>query len=42
MATSETSPIIEGELCLGTWQRIFLVELDHARERSVIVQVLGQ
>jgi secondary thiamine-phosphate synthase enzyme len=42
MATSETIPIIDGELCLGTWQRIFLVELDHARERSVIVQVLGQ
>jgi len=42
MATSETIPIVDGELCLGTWQRIFLVELDHARERSVIVQVLGQ
>jgi secondary thiamine-phosphate synthase enzyme len=42
MATSETIPIVDGELCLGTWQRIFLVELDHARDRSVVVQVLGQ
>lgn len=42
MATSETVPIVDGELCLGTWQRIFLVELDHSRDRSVIVQVLGQ
>jgi secondary thiamine-phosphate synthase enzyme len=42
MATSETIPILDGEVCLGTWQRIFLVELDHARARSVIVQVLGQ
>ncbi len=42
MATSETIPVIDGELCLGTWQRVFLVELDHARDRSVVVQVLGQ
>ena len=42
MSTSETIPIVNGDLGLGTWQRIFLVELDHARERSIIVQVLGQ
>lgn len=42
MAASETIPIVDGDLCLGTWQRIFLVELDHARERSIVVQVLGQ
>jgi secondary thiamine-phosphate synthase enzyme len=41
MAASETIPIVDGELCLGTWQRIFLLELDHPRERTVIVQVLG-
>jgi secondary thiamine-phosphate synthase enzyme len=41
MAASETIPIADGDMCLGRWQRIFLVELDHARERSVIVQVLG-
>jgi secondary thiamine-phosphate synthase enzyme len=42
MSASETLPIVDGEMCLGTWQRIFLVELDHPRERSVIVQVIGQ
>lgn len=42
MSASETIPIVDGDMCLGTWQRIFLVELDHPRERSVIVQVLGQ
>jgi secondary thiamine-phosphate synthase enzyme len=42
MSASETIPLIDGELCLGTWQRIFLVELDHARSRSVIVQILGE
>jgi secondary thiamine-phosphate synthase enzyme len=42
MSASETVPIVDGEACLGTWQRIFLVELDHPRERSVIVQVVGQ
>ena len=42
LSTSETIPLVDGELCLGTWQRIFLVELDHPRERSVIVQVIGQ
>lgn len=42
MSTSETIPIVDGDLCLGTWQRVFLVELDHGRERAVVVQVLGQ
>ena len=42
MATSETVPIARGRLCLGDWQRIFLVELDRPRQRSVIVQVVGQ
>ena len=41
MAASETVPVVSGDLCLGIWQRIFLVELDHACDRSVIVQVAG-
>lgn len=41
LSSSETLPIIGGKLQLGTWQRIFLVELDHARERQVIIQVIG-
>jgi secondary thiamine-phosphate synthase enzyme len=40
-AASETVPVASGDVCLGTWQRVFLVELDHACERTVIVQVAG-
>ncbi|MBF6601117.1 MAG: YjbQ family protein [Dehalococcoidia bacterium] len=41
MGASEMVPCADGELMLGGWQRIFLVELDCAREREVIVQVVG-
>jgi len=42
LSASETIPIVDGQLELGRWQRIFLVELCAARERRVIVQVLGR
>ncbi len=32
-------PVINGSPALGTWQRIFLVELDGPRLRRVVVQV---
>jgi len=41
LGTSEMVPIIGGELQLGRWQRVFLIELDHPQQREVIVQVLG-
>lgn len=41
LATSETVPIIDGRLALGQWQCIFLVELDRARERKVLVNIVG-
>jgi len=41
LGTSETIPVSEGELLLGQWQRIFLIELDRPRERQVFVQVQG-
>lgn len=42
LGTSETIPVENGQLQLGTWQRIFLVELDGPRpRRDVLVQVLG-
>jgi len=41
LGTSETIPIHEGEARIGRWQSIFLVELDHARPRSVFVQAMG-
>jgi secondary thiamine-phosphate synthase enzyme len=41
LGTSETVPFAKGQLLLGRWQRIFLVELDRPREREVLVQVQG-
>lgn len=39
---SETIPLQNGQMQLGTWQRILLIELDSAREREVLIQVLGE
>ena len=41
LATSETIPIIDGKPVLGTYQSVFLIELDHPRMRQVLVSVLG-
>ncbi len=41
MGASEAIPCADGDLLLGVWQRVFLVELDTARSREVIVQVVG-
>jgi len=41
LGTSETIPVVEGRLAMGTWQRVFLVELDHPRARRVLVSVVG-
>jgi secondary thiamine-phosphate synthase enzyme len=39
---SETVPVREGRLELGTWQQIVLVDFDdRPRQRTVVVQVLG-
>jgi secondary thiamine-phosphate synthase enzyme len=35
LGSSETIPVTGGELVLGTWQRIFFVELDGPRQRTV-------
>jgi secondary thiamine-phosphate synthase enzyme len=42
LGTSENIPIIDGDLTFGQWQRVFLVELDHARERQVVIQIVGE
>lgn len=37
---SETVPIVEGRLALGTWQQLVLIDFDdRPRERTVFVQV---
>jgi isopentenyl-diphosphate delta-isomerase len=41
LSSSETIPVIDGRPALGTWQRIFLVELCSPRDRTVTVQVMG-
>ncbi|HXK32875.1 MAG TPA: secondary thiamine-phosphate synthase enzyme YjbQ [Dehalococcoidia bacterium] len=41
MGASETIPCVDGDLLLGRWQRVFLVELDCGRDREVIVQTVG-
>ena len=36
-------PLVRGELVLGTWQQIVLVDFDNRpRQREVIVQVVGE
>jgi secondary thiamine-phosphate synthase enzyme len=37
----ESIPVADGDLCLGTWQRVLFLELDRERERRWIVQVVG-
>jgi secondary thiamine-phosphate synthase enzyme len=41
LGASETIPVHDGDLRLGRWQRCFLVELDHARRRDVLVHAIG-
>lgn len=40
-SASQTIPVIDGELTLGKWQKIFFCELDRARSRKVFIQVSG-
>ena len=41
LGASETIPLDGGRLMFGRWQRLFLVELDRARTREVVVSVMG-
>ena len=41
LSSSESVPLIDGRLHLGSWQRIFLIELDSSRLRDVFLQVVG-
>ncbi len=35
-------PAMGGELRLGQWQRVLLLELEGAQDRSIIVQIVGE
>ena len=40
-SAGESIPVREGELRLGTWQRVLFIELDRERDRRWLVQVVG-
>ena len=37
----ESIPVRDGELALGQWQRVLFLELDRARDRRWLAQVVG-
>lgn len=38
-----TIPVVDGELALGTWQQVVVVDFDNRpRKRTVVMQVLGE
>jgi secondary thiamine-phosphate synthase enzyme len=42
VGASETIPVRSGQLALGTWQQIVLVDFDdRPRDRTVVVQVVA-
>src|SRR3954462_8123946 len=41
-SSSQTVPIVDGNLMLGRWQRIFFCELDWSRPRKIFIQVIGE
>ena len=41
-SSSQSIPIVDGTLMLGTWQRVFFCELDRSRPRKVFFQVIGE
>jgi secondary thiamine-phosphate synthase enzyme len=43
LGPSLSVPFVDGELCLGTWQQVVLVDFDdRPRRREVIVQLVGE
>ena len=42
LGASQTIPVENGKMMLGTWQSIFFVELDGPRHRKVTVTVMGE
>ncbi|MBI5249530.1 MAG: YjbQ family protein, partial [Desulfomonile tiedjei] len=43
MRPSLSVPLIDGRLCLGTWQQLILLDFDNRpRQRSIVIQVMGE
>ena len=41
LGSSESLSVVDGELILGAWQRVFFVELDGPRTRTLSILVVG-
>jgi secondary thiamine-phosphate synthase enzyme len=41
-SAGESIPVSNGELCLGTWQRVLFIELDRSRPRRWLCNVVGR
>lgn len=41
LGASMVLPIIDGHLALGEWQRLFLLEMDRPKERTLLLQFSG-
>ena len=41
-SSSVVLPVVDGKLRLGTWQRVLLVELHEASERSLDIHIIGE
>ena len=42
LPTSQLLNIVDNELQLGQWQRVFAIELDRSRPRQVALQIIGK
>jgi thiamine phosphate synthase YjbQ (UPF0047 family) len=42
IGNSESVPISQGKVALGTWQSVMFVELDGPRQRTVGIQIVGK
>jgi secondary thiamine-phosphate synthase enzyme len=40
-SAGESIPVADGDLALGTWQRVLFMELDRERDRRWLVKVVG-
>jgi secondary thiamine-phosphate synthase enzyme len=41
LGSSEAIPVVAGEMVIGQWQSILLVDLDGPRDRTVGIQLMG-
>lgn len=41
LGSSETIPVVNGNLVIGQWQSILMIDLDGPRDRTVGIQLIG-